>query len=200
MSCNEAASTFFFFCAEVASTLIFVMKLCQRLHLHWSITITFSNEAILALVFVMKPYQHSHLPWSRTNIRLCHKVTLTLVLVMKLHQHSSLPCSCINTCLSNEVALTLVFALKPCEHSTLPWCHVNTCIRTEAAPTFITMMLPWASMCGHKLRRSRPPISRLSKLDHQFRKQTLPLNLADLDLQNLEKLASNNHTPIPMCR
>ena len=176
------------------------MKLCQRFHLYCSITITFSNEAILALVFVMKPYQHLHLPWSRTNICLCHEVTLTLVLAMKLHQHSFLPWSCTSTLLCHKATSTLVFALKPCHYSTLPWCHVNTCIRTEVALTFTTIMLPQASMCGHKLQRSRPSPSYLSKLDHQFRKQTLPLDLADLDLQNLEKSALNNHTLAPTCR
>ena len=89
-------------CHEVASPLVFVMKLCQLLHLHWSITITLSIEANLHLSFLMKPFQHEamstfHLQLSHANIHLCHGVTSTLY----LHW------SCANIRLFHDIASTL---------------------------------------------------------------------------------------------
>ena len=49
-----------FLYTEIVSPLIFVMKLRQHLHLHWSITITLTTEAIFSLAFDMK--SHHHLP------------------------------------------------------------------------------------------------------------------------------------------
>ena len=69
----------------MASPLIFVIKLRQLWHLHWSITITLSTKANLHLPFLMKPFQHEamstlHSHLSRANIHLCHGATSTLYL------------------------------------------------------------------------------------------------------------------------
>ena len=67
------------------SPLIFVIKLRQILHLHWSITITLSTKANLHLPFLMKQFQHEamstlHSHLSHANIQLCHRATSTLYL------------------------------------------------------------------------------------------------------------------------